>query len=277
MKKIIILLTSLVVSSSVLAECPQCNPQCITLVPYNWNGFYIGLNGGGAWNNSRANGGSFVSNATPLNPNVGVDFAGRMAQGEYGSYDFDKGGFFTGGGQIGINWHLMPRLVGGVETDFEYLGFDQTTTRFFTVTPTFNQASIETASQKINWLGTVRGRLGVTFLQNRLMVSGNGGFAYGDVRNSFQTIGVPTQLSPNTQVTTSSSSTQTGWAAGGGLQYALSCKLSVLVEYLYFDLGKKTLRLDYADVGVPGNSINYDFRAKGNIIRAGINYKFNML
>jgi hypothetical protein len=63
---------------------------------YNWNGFYIGGNLGGAWTN-----GALTDNVT------GVSLGGGNQSG------------FIGGGQIGYNWQFAPQWVFGVEWMFD--------------------------------------------------------------------------------------------------------------------------------------------------------------
>ncbi len=82
-------------------------------------------------------------------------------------------------------------------------------------------------SPNMNWLGTVTGRFGLSFGQWLPYVKG--GFAAADVGSPLQdgVIGGFTQ----------SSSEHAGWTAGLGLEYQLSSKWSLGLEYLYTDLG----------------------------------------
>jgi len=61
--------------------------------------------------------------------------------------------------------------------------------------------------------------------------------------------------------------TNTGWTVGGGLEYAFVGAWSAKIEYLYADLGTAT-----CDASVCGVSI--DYKAKINVVRAGLNYRF---
>jgi len=67
-------------------------------------------------------------------------------------------------------------------------------------------------------------------------------------------------------VTGSSSSSQLGWTAGVGLEYAFLGNWTAKLEYLYVDLGS-------FNTGPAPIVNNVSF--KENIVRAGLNYKFS--
>ena len=90
---------------------------------YNWTGFYLGINGGGAWGNSQWDG---------LNK---FDLSGGMI-----------------GGTIGYNWQV-GQIVVGAEGDIDWSGVKGNT-------GVLCGASCETRNK---WLATIRGRLGYAF------------------------------------------------------------------------------------------------------------------
>jgi outer membrane immunogenic protein len=150
-----------------------------------------------------------------------------------------EGGF--GGGQIGYNWQ-RDRFVFGVEGDFQ--GGDISGTAF-------DQFG-DTARSDVNWFSTVRGRLG--FASGPLLVYGTGGVAFADVDNRIHfTDGSVAR----------DSGTQTGYAAGAGIEWAFAPNWSAKAEYLYIGLGDDTLS--------SGDRINNDFQT----VRVGLNYKFH--
>lgn len=82
------------------------------------------------------------------------------------------------------------------------------------------------------------------------------------------------------RVAVSSSHVDVGWTIGGGIEWAWSQNWSFKAEYLYFDLPGQTVTLDYAACQnpgscLPGNAINYRFDQRGQIVRGGVNYKFD--
>ena len=74
---------------------------------WNWNGFYIGVNGGYSWGRASRD----LNFFNPLN---GVP----IATGTGGGRDMN-GGLF--GGQIGYNWQTS-NWVFGIETDAQWTG-----------------------------------------------------------------------------------------------------------------------------------------------------------
>ena len=144
-----------------------------------------------------------------------------------------EGGF--GGGTIGYNFQSPgSNWVFGIEADAA--GGDIRTDNLgggFTT--------------QIDAFGTARGRVGYAF--GNLLAYGTGGYAWGDLRT-----GAPGFRE---------SRTLSGYAVGGGLEYAFTPNWSTKVEYMYMDFGRETffgtdrVRLDT------------------HTIKAGLNYRFN--
>jgi outer membrane immunogenic protein len=158
-----------------------------------------------------------------------------------------QGGF--GGGQIGYNFQ-SGRFVYGVETDFQGADLGDR------VTGTSAQGNDYSSRERVDWFGTARGRLGYAF--GNTLLYGTGGFAYGDVR----------QHAADGSSSVSSSGTQTGWAAGGGIEYKISPAWSLKGEYQYIDLGNEKLS-DPAGAAST-NSLDTSFHT----VRLGLNYRF---
>ncbi|HWE78247.1 MAG TPA: outer membrane protein [Pseudolabrys sp.] len=103
------------------AEMPVKAPAYMPA--FSWTGFYVGINGGGAWGRSNwsASGNSF-------------DTSGGVV-----------------GGTVGYNWQAGPTVF-GVEGDLDWSGIKGSST--------CGGLSCET---KNDWLGTFRGRVGYAF------------------------------------------------------------------------------------------------------------------
>ena len=111
------------------------------------------------------------------------------------------------------------------------------------------------------FVGTARGRVGYAF--GNVLVYGTGGFAYGGVKDG---VGVAT-----------ANKIATGYAYGGGIEYAIptssfvnvfhSSAVTLKAEYLHYDLGSHGVEL--------GPHQRATVKNDGNIVRAGINYKFD--
>jgi len=160
---------------------------------------------------------------------------------------------FVGGGQIGYNWQVTPGngLLFGVEADIQYADLANRN-----IVGIVAPGTVIGATPDIDWFGTVRGRLGYAF--DRFLVYGTGGFAYGG--------------GGRTNVPGVGDDTRTGWAAGGGVEWALptssflnffnSSAVTFKVEGLFVNLGSRS---------VPGIPMPDDEFA---VVRAGVNYKF---
>ncbi len=139
-----------------------------------------------------------------------------------------------------------------------------------------------TGSQKIDWFGTLRGRVGWLPV-NPLLVYATGGAAYGrvetDVSFASHIPPPPGMISDVTGTTAvSEGDTRAGWTIGGGLEWMFAPNWSLKGEYLYYDLGTVSIdqRLVTSVPGIVGHMANIHSEAHyhGNIARVGVNYKF---
>jgi len=122
----------------------------------------------------------FTSDTTPA-------FSSFNTPGAFSDRQYPDG--FIGGGQIGYNWQYSPLIVVGLEADFQgAVEKDSgTLTGNFSgqETPPFSGLVTGSASinyqTKIDWFGTVRGRIGYLFGDGTVMTYVTGGLAYGKV------------------------------------------------------------------------------------------------
>jgi outer membrane immunogenic protein len=235
---------------------PMKAPPPIAAI-FSWTGFYIGVNGGGAFGaghnaivTETFNGALFTSGTWP-------------GSGNFGKLD-PSGGF--GGGQIGYNYQVS-NWVFGIETDIQGASIKDTATATlpYIVAPNTITASV---SQKLDWFGTVRGRLGIAF--DRVLIYGTAGFAYGQTQTALtmtDTLGFV--------AAGSSKSTKTGWVAGGGVEWAFAPNWSVKGEYQYIDLGRKGVTAQEFVGAVPTLfAVSTSARNDSHTGRIGINYRF---
>jgi outer membrane immunogenic protein len=144
-------------------KAPMYTKAPVMVPLYNWTGFYVGLNAGYSWgrqDNSAvsAAGVTVLSNSDHLNG-------------------------FIGGGQIGYNWQVN-QWVFGLEADFQ--GSGQKADGTFLIVPVgvfFNAPPPSTSiayTDKLDWFGTVRGRIGYAMGANgNWLPYLTGGWAYG--------------------------------------------------------------------------------------------------
>jgi outer membrane immunogenic protein len=269
--------------------------------PPMWTGFYVGLNAGGGW--SASNGqyigvGPVGADATwaTLAPGFQANYLAAFATAASASGNNSNNGGFIGGGQIGYNWQFYNSLVAGLEADIQGVASSsggRTLIRSIGINsaPTAPHAGSEiytgitSARGNLQYIGTVRGRLGWLFTPT-LLLYGTGGLAYGGVTlntaTSVTSSGSPwADAQPVSFGGVNFSNTQVGWTAGGGLEWMFFPNWSAKVEYLYYDLGTVTQNFSIvaSDPVAPTGSAVFGGQARarinGNIVRAGVNYHFN--
>jgi outer membrane immunogenic protein len=205
---------------------------------FNWNGFYVGANVGGAWASDT------VTQSSPVAP--------------FSSTKVTSSGV-VGGGQAGYNWVALPNWLLGIEADVS--GADLSGTSTYSNRAQFNE--------KVDAFGTVRGRVG--YVANNWLFYGTGGFAWSDdtfTRNQL----TATPTSPPLGDLRTNSPTRTGWAAGGGIEYGFARNWTARVEYLHLDLSDQSFNFVAPNGvfrGIDEGKLTVDS------VRVGVNYKFN--
>ncbi len=192
---------------------------------YDWTGFYVGVNAG---------------------VGLGRDRTQHFAPGTADStYLQPLGGI--GGGQIGYNWQtnsILGPMVLGVEADIQGAGMTDGRTNLLG----------DQYNQKLDWFGTVRGRIGL--VTGPTLSYFTGGYAYGNVSTSIVTGGVPFSFSGG----------RSGWTWGSGVEAALGGNWTGKIEYMYVDLGNRT------DIFAGGTQA-LQSELRENIFRVGLNYR----
>jgi outer membrane immunogenic protein len=220
---------------------------------FNWTGFYIGLNAGGA--------------SSRIEHSLSVPAIDDDPARAFTSSDRDLS--FTGGFQAGYNWMFAPNWLLGIEGDINYLrGSHQSSFAFLNS----SEDVVGTQNTRLRWLATVRGRLGYTWANT--LVYATGGLAIGGVRSNVDAA----RFDPAVEATFagSYSSTRTGWTIGGGLEQALTNRVSLRIEYLHFDLGDFSYNVTRVS-GAPSTSVPNTWFANGqvsgDIVRAAVNVR----
>lgn len=221
------------------APPPQAPAAYIPPAPpvYNWGGIYVGINGGYGFGNS--------------------DWNADSTSGFPGTGSFNVTGPLVGG-TIGANFQT-GQFVFGVEADGDWSDIKGSASMACGA----DTCSFQTSN---DWLATLRGRVGYAF--DRVLLYGTAGGAAGSVKTTFTdtTVGF----------SASSSSTEFGWTAGAGVEFALTDNITAKLEYLFVDLSNGTFSCAAGvctGAGGPALSIPVSFDA--SLVRAGLNFKFN--
>lgn len=216
---------------------PVKAPVLTAVASPSWTGFYAGANLGYAW------GGESPQLYTPTDGGTSA-FIRAIRSGSITPPPFDTRGI-SGGLQIGYNFQFAPNWLVGIETDFLWSDLNGSSNGAFSFVGGA-AAHTSSANERINWFGTVRGRLGYLVTTN-LLVYGTGGFAYGEVEQQATVTNVSATSVVNSSFTCvrnavcatgSRSETQGGWTAGAGWEYLLNgnpffnLPVTVKVEYL---------------------------------------------
>jgi outer membrane immunogenic protein len=200
----------------------------------DWTGFYVGLHAGGQFGHSET---------TDLDD---WNFPDR----QFGYSESD----FNGGAQFGYNfqWHW---LVTGPEFDVGYMNLHGRGAE-----PGTTDSFAETDS---DFYTTLRGRVGVA-LDCWLIYATGGGIGV-----NYTTRFKDTGADNGNVLDARTNDFDWGWTVGGGVERMINRHWSIKAEYLYYKLD------DQHFSGVFGGTrFGFNAETEGNIIRAGLNYKF---
>jgi outer membrane immunogenic protein len=202
---------------------------------YNWTGCYLGVEGGGAWGDSKQTAAS--------GPDTGRTIS-----------SFNTSGGLAGG-TVGCNYQTGS-WVFGAEEDLSWMNKRGSANDM----PPFNPTAVSTTQE--SWLDTFRGRIGYAW--DRTLVYATGGLAVE---------GAGVHICPVAGCV-DDDKTVTGWTVGAGIEYAFWNNWSLKAEYLYADFGSPQFIGTPVHIGA-GTVDTRDVRLNDNIVRAGVNYKFN--
>lgn len=240
------------------SDAPMYTPPSMASGSYRWTGFYLGVHighGAGQANaafNPLPTAAQFVNLAPVL---VAADPDGTIGGGQFG-FNLQRGRFVFGGefdisasGMSGSH-HITP-IIQNNGTAFPGAGFLQ-------------------SNQDIDWLASLRPRVGVTLVP-RLLIYGTGGLAFGHV-SEFAT----TDFRPvgTTQYPVFVDRVKKGWIAGAGAEFGLTKRLSVRGEFMRHRLGTDAKTVN-AIPALPPFQVGYRFGTTGaDVFDFGVNYRF---
>jgi outer membrane immunogenic protein len=258
-----------------LAARPYVKAPVMVDPVWSWTGFYVGANGGYSWGRSR-------TDVSYFNTATGAAIAPPAGSITNASFDMNGG---VAGGQAGYNWQ-SANWVYGIEGDLQWSG-EKGSAGFacvgaapaggpclpgLTFLPAGGLAGTTlTIDQKLQWFGTVRGRVGI-LATPKVLFYGTGGLAFGEIKTTGTMAGFNAGGGALASIG-STSTTRAGWTAGAGVEGKITQNWSAKLEYLYMDLGRFS---SGPFTLAPGSTIgaNVSSRFTDHILRAGINYQF---
>ena len=235
-------------------------PPAVVSPAYNWSGFYVGVTAGYTFgeDDNISTSGQALANINNVAGGARPGFVHHERDG------------FIGGGQMGYNWQVGPNWVFGLETDISYVDVRRNTTVVTAPLPPGVGSLNNTFRTRMDYLGTVRGRVGYAW--DKTLLYATGGLAYADIENTVNFFGPAGQL----QFTGSDRRTEVGYTVGAGIEHAFAPNWTVKAEYLFYDLRDHTVNVAVIPgSGGGGTGYNSRFENDGHIVRAGLNYKLD--
>ena len=277
--------SALLAGAASAADLPRraAPPPVFTPIPvFTWTGFFAGADTAytftdrqriTTFGNDSVTAGNVLANRRPAGVRNETDGLANIGGGFGYNYQFTPGSGFVVG--VAANWtwndiHKNTLFVGAPLAG--------------SVIP-----NVSNFRQSLEWLGTATGRIGYAF--DRFLVYGFGGFAYGQVQYdaNFYNPGLVLQYAGR------STDLETGYAYGGGIEYALptdsflnflsvgkylgikSEAVTLKVEYQHYDLGSRSVLVAPTGFAAAVGSYTSRFRTEGDMVKAGFNYKFGGL
>ncbi len=232
---------------------------------YSWTGFYIGINGGGAW--GRTDTTLATTNGTV--PFGFFDVANIAGVNAAGSNRIDTSGAIVGG-QIGYVWQ-GGRAIFGVEAAFDWTNLRGSRTNSQAY---FDNPNIFSVYQnpRSDWLFTFLGRIGYDMGVWYPYVAG--GLAVANLKYGFNY--TDNFFAPGCACAAAFSQTKLGAAVGGGIAWRLAGNWSLRGEYLF--IAFENLNGGSGLVGGPIDpgtaSFAHTAKFNENIVRASLDYHF---
>jgi outer membrane immunogenic protein len=253
MKKILVAAVGLLAlgAAPALAADLPVKAKPVPVVPvWNWSGFYIGFNGGGASSHDCWN----LTNIVGVPVNIAD-----------GCHDATGG---VVGGQVGYRWQWASNWVFGIEAQGDWAGLKG---QGFSVLPApFPPLNNQT---KIDGLGLFTGQVGYAFngwATNSVLLYLKGGAAVVDDRYNGN---VPLLL---TNIDTARE-TRWGGTVGAGVELGFAPGWSVAIEYDHIFTSSSNNTFTFSPAAFPfvGTSRGESIRQDIDMATARVNYTFN--
>lgn len=231
----------------------------------NWKGLYVGGNVGAAWDSSDAH------TFPVFSPTGYFATTSPGAIAVAGTQHLDATGV-TGGGQLGYNFQHGSWVI-GVEADFGAMDLSDARSSTGTYPCCAPTGFTVRQSLRTSWLFTARPRLG--YAAGKFLLYGTGGLALTNI--NYQSVFTDTFATAHENGGVAQN--QTGWVAGGGVEYQVADHWSFKGEFLHADFGNvfnhsTNLTAFSPPIAFPTNVFTHTADLSGNVARFGVNYRF---
>jgi outer membrane immunogenic protein len=227
----------------------------------SWTGFYAGFNAGYGWANSS-------TTATPFQ-----NFPGLVVIPPFAFSQNLNGAVF--GFHGGYNYQIASWVV-GVEGDFDWAGINNASSSL-AISPGSGGTATDgfMAHQNIQWLASIRGRLGYAWGPSLLYVTGGGAW---DERNNNLLVSTNTNVAGAAASAASFSTTKSGWVIGAGYEWMITPNWIVRGEYLHYgfnggDITPVSVPCGFGGPAVCGVNVSSS-NDHIDVVRLGLSYKF---
>jgi outer membrane immunogenic protein len=222
-------------------------------VSYDWSGFYIGGNGGGAWSRQ-----CWAVDPFSITAGDGTVFA---VNGPEGCHTASGA---TAGGQVGYRWQRTA-WVFGLEAQGNWAdltGSNPSQNPFFTGLAN---------RTKIDAIGLFTGQVGYAWNNFLLYVKGGAAVTH-DKYDAF--LLAPLGPLPTNFVADRGSETRWGGVVGVGGEYAFAGNWSVALEYDHLFMGNRDVGVVFDPVFIAALNHNERIGQDIDMVTARINYRF---
>jgi len=222
-------------------------------VAYDWSGFYIGANDGGAWTHGCWTANPFIIPLLGVPINWGGPEGCQTASGP------------VVGGQVGYRWQ-SGAWVFGLEAQGNWADLTGSN-------PSSLVIFAGTANQtKIDAIGLFTGQIG--YARNNFLLYAKGGAALAhDSYTGVLTAPLGPSL-PTGFISDRGSEARWGGAVGIGGEYALTQNLSLALEYDHLFMGARDVALTYDPAFVAAVNHSEHISQDVDMVTARINYRF---
>lgn len=178
--------------------------------------------------------------------------------------EFTADGGFAGA-QYGYDYQYANGTVLGLVIDAAWAHLNGKTCADLSGACNFSNATF--AIGTVEWLTTLRVRAGTTALGPNTLLYATGGLAVGGVKSEITFIDAVHNAVDRT--------IHVGWAAGGGAEFKVTQQVSLGLEYLYVDLGKKESNFndDHIDLGI-GGAITSESKVRQHLVKGALNFRY---